>query len=129
MGSWRARTDGLGKGGCLRQEAGCRSRGVKFAPDSPVEGKGFEPSVPRRRPTVVDITPLTASTFFGAVAEDLDEFFNHGASPRASPSVPMTTRGAPPVMLILVDLPPAPWISPGSASRRLHPVAAQRVAP
>jgi hypothetical protein len=59
----------------------------------------------------------------------IGEFFNHGASPRALPSVPMTTRGAPPVMLILVDLPPAPWIRPGSASPRRHPVAAPRVAP
>jgi hypothetical protein len=28
------------------QEAGRRSRGVEFAPDSPLEGAGFEPSVP-----------------------------------------------------------------------------------
>jgi hypothetical protein len=31
------------------QEAGRRSRGVEFAPDSPLEGDGFEPSVPFRR--------------------------------------------------------------------------------
>jgi hypothetical protein len=31
------------------QEAGCRSRGVEFAPDSPLEGTGFEPSVPREK--------------------------------------------------------------------------------
>src|SRR6202040_3595591 len=30
------------------QEAGRRSRGVEFAPDSPLEGGGFEPSVPLR---------------------------------------------------------------------------------
>jgi hypothetical protein len=30
----------------LRTEAGCRSRGVEFAPDSPLEEDGFEPSVP-----------------------------------------------------------------------------------
>src|SRR5271166_6529270 len=40
--------------------------------DSPLERKGFEPSVPRRGPTVVDITPPTAPTFFGALAEDWD---------------------------------------------------------
>jgi DNA-binding NarL/FixJ family response regulator len=34
------------------QEAGCRSRGVEFAPDSPLEGDGFEPSVPRIGTTV-----------------------------------------------------------------------------
>jgi AMP-binding enzyme len=32
--------------GVRPQEAGCRSRGVEFAPDSPLEGSGFEPSVP-----------------------------------------------------------------------------------
>ena len=31
------------------QEAGRRSRGVEFAPDSPLEGNGFEPSVPRTK--------------------------------------------------------------------------------
>ena len=31
------------------KEAGCRSRGVEFAPDSPLEGNGFELSVPRQR--------------------------------------------------------------------------------
>jgi hypothetical protein len=31
------------------QEAGRRSRGVEFAPDSPLEGDGFEPSVPRQK--------------------------------------------------------------------------------
>jgi hypothetical protein len=31
------------------QEAGRRSRGVEFAPDSPLEGGGFELSVPRQR--------------------------------------------------------------------------------
>ena len=29
------------------QEAGCRTSGVEFAPDSPLEGDGFELSVPR----------------------------------------------------------------------------------
>ena len=32
--------------GVRPQEAGCRSRGVEFAPDSPLEEAGFEPSVP-----------------------------------------------------------------------------------
>jgi hypothetical protein len=45
---------------------------TEFAADSLLERKGFEPSVPRRGPTVVDITPPTAPTFFGAVAEDRD---------------------------------------------------------
>jgi hypothetical protein len=31
------------------QEAGRRSRGVEFAPDSPLERHGFEPLVPRKR--------------------------------------------------------------------------------
>jgi len=31
------------------QEAGCRSLGVEFAPDAPLEGDGFELSVPRQR--------------------------------------------------------------------------------
>jgi hypothetical protein len=31
------------------QEAGCRSRGVEFAPDSPLEEAGFELSVPPER--------------------------------------------------------------------------------
>jgi len=31
------------------QEAGCRSRGVEFAPDSPLEGSGFELPVPVRQ--------------------------------------------------------------------------------
>jgi hypothetical protein len=31
------------------QEAGRRSRGVEFAPDSPLEEGGFEPSVPGKR--------------------------------------------------------------------------------
>ena len=31
------------------QEAGCRSRGVEFAPDSPLEGDGFELLVPRHK--------------------------------------------------------------------------------
>src|SRR5580700_2732273 len=30
------------------QEAGRRSRAVELAPDSPLEGDGFEPSVPRQ---------------------------------------------------------------------------------
>src|ERR1700719_5393135 len=42
---------------------------VRFARTSPLERRGFQPSVPRRGPTVVGITPPTAPTFFGAVAE------------------------------------------------------------
>src|ERR1700726_2713794 len=38
-------------------EAGCRSRGVEFAPDSPLEGDGFEPSVPRKRDSVFRCAP------------------------------------------------------------------------
>ena len=33
-------------GRVARRSAGCRSRGVEFAPDSPLEEVGFEPSVP-----------------------------------------------------------------------------------
>ena len=37
---------------CPAGETGCRSRGVEFAPDSPLEGDGFEPSVPGAREPV-----------------------------------------------------------------------------
>src|SRR5260370_22392788 len=45
------------------QEAGCRSRGVEFAPDSPPEGTGFEPSVPPEQTAA--LTPA-APLFLGA---------------------------------------------------------------
>jgi hypothetical protein len=38
----------------IRSASGRRSRGVEFAPDSPLEGDGFEPSVPREGPTRQD---------------------------------------------------------------------------
>jgi hypothetical protein len=47
--------------------------------------------------TTVGLSVLWRKTGIG-------EFFNHVASPRALRSVPMTTRGAPPVTL---DLPPS----------------------
>ena len=38
---------------CPAGETGCRSRGVEFAPDSPLEGDGFEPSVPHKKQPVL----------------------------------------------------------------------------
>src|ERR1700730_12107016 len=87
--------------------------------------EGIRALGPPWRPTVADCPDLSVLWRKTGIGE----FFNHGASPRALPWVPMTKRGAPPVMLILVDLPPSPWIRPGSASPRRHPVAAPRVAP
>src|SRR5271170_447567 len=83
--------------GCMPISASPRWRTSQYLSPEPIPA-----GRPRRH-----ITPPTAPTFFGAVAADRDWRtlqFNHGASPRALPSVPMTTRGAPPVMLILVDL-------------------------
>jgi hypothetical protein len=56
----------------------------------------------------------------------IGEFFNHVASPHALRSVLMTTRGAPPVMLILVDL--SASLLPGSVSGRCQRIAPQRIA-
>ena len=59
-----------------------------------VERKEFEPSVPPWRPTVADCPDLSVLWRKTGIGE----FFNHGASPRALPWVPITKRGAPPVM-------------------------------
>ena len=45
---------------CGSQEAGCRTRGVEFAPDSPLEEAGFEPLVPsdaRFRGRILSVHP------------------------------------------------------------------------
>jgi hypothetical protein len=36
---------------------------VRFAPDSPLEGSGFEPSVPRQKDNAFEASPAPASRF------------------------------------------------------------------
>jgi Fe-S-cluster containining protein len=53
------------------QEAGRRSRGVEFAPDSPLEGDGFELSVPRQKDNVFDAPQLDSAIPGEAIAHQM----------------------------------------------------------
>ena len=60
------------------QEAGCRSRGVEFAPDSPLEGGGFELSVPG------DGQSRSGDANFGLSQTDVAYAAFHGEGPFAA---------------------------------------------
>jgi hypothetical protein len=80
----------------------------RFARDSPLDGDGFEPSVPRIGPTVVDITPPIAQTCFQCCRGRPGFEKSSIMAPHPAPCARSLLRpGAPPVVLILVDLPTA----------------------
>jgi len=72
----------------------------RFARDSPLEGDGFEPSVPRIGPTVVDITPPIAQTCFQCCRGRPGFEKSSIMAPHPAPCARSLLRpGAPPVVL------------------------------
>jgi hypothetical protein len=101
------------------QEAGCRTRGVEFAPDSPLEGDGFEPSVPReedpaRRDVFVDLSstspsessqngPLLKSVVWGVRSRSHDQATPLGRAPGQTATSSKSIGRRSSVSIILTD--------------------------